>query len=98
MAKEGSTRKHLAVRSRKLIRDADINILSSRPTAIMSVEYLNPLNGDQSFVVNGNPGSSVVFCVADCPGIAIMPCIVHGTMRVDVTVDTVGRFSSTMCG
>ena len=43
-------------------------------------------------------GSEMCIRDRDCPGIAIMPCIVHGTMRVDVTVDTVGRFSSTMCG
>ena len=65
MTKEGAAREHLASRGRKLIRDADIDISSSFPTAIMSVEYLNPLNGDRSAVVNGNPGSSVVFCVAD---------------------------------
>ena len=65
MAKEGAAREHLGFRSRKLIRDADIDILSSRPTAIMSVEYLNPLNRNRSAVVNGNPGFSGVACVAD---------------------------------
>ena len=65
MAKEGAAREHLDSRGRKLIRDADIDILSSRPTAINSVEYFNSLNADHSSVVNGNPGCSVVVCVAD---------------------------------
>ena len=83
MAKEGSAREHLACRGRKLIRDADIDISSSFPTPILSVENLNPVDGDRSAVVNGKPGCSVPLCVADWPSI---------------TVDTVGRFSSTMCG
>ena len=46
MAKEGSAREHLACRGRKLIRDADIDISSSFPTAILSVENLNLVDGD----------------------------------------------------
>ena len=68
MAKEGSAREHLACRGRKLIRDADIDISSSVPTAILSVENLNPVDGDWGAVVNGKPGCSVVACVADCAG------------------------------
>ena len=69
-AKEIAARKHLAARSwEKFFRDANFNISSSLPTAIASVEYLNPLNGDWSAVVNGNPGffvSRTARCVADC--------------------------------
>ena len=65
MAKEGAAREHLDSRGRKLIRDADIDILSSGPIAIMSVEYFNPLNADRSSVVNGNPGCRGESCVAD---------------------------------
>ena len=38
MAKEGAAREHPDSRGRKLIRDADIDILSLGPIAIMSVE------------------------------------------------------------
>lgn len=67
MPEEGATREHLAGRGRKLVRNADIDISSSLPTAVNSVEYLNPLNGDWSFVVNGKPGWRVLsaLCVAD---------------------------------
>ena len=46
MAEEVATGEHVGVRSRKLVRNADINISGSLPTAVNSVEYLNPLNGD----------------------------------------------------
>ena len=62
MAKEGAAREHLACRGRKLIRDADIDISSSFPTAILSVEKLNPVDGDRSAIVNGKPGCSVAVC------------------------------------
>ena len=68
-AKVVAAREHLAARSWELVRDADFNISSSLPTAIASVEYLNPLNGDWSAVVNGNPGFFVTRtarCVAEC--------------------------------
>ena len=63
MAKDGVARKHLAARSWKLVRNADGNISSSLSTAV-SGEYLNPFNNDSFDVVNGDPGCSVVLCVA----------------------------------
>ena len=50
MAEKGSAREHLAVRSRKLVCDADINISSSFPISL-SMEQLNPLDGDCRGVV-----------------------------------------------
>ena len=64
MAKEGAARKHLIARSWKLVRNADVNILSSLSTAVYSVEYVNPFNADSCAVVNGDPGCSVFLCVA----------------------------------
>ena len=68
MAKEGAARKHLVARSGKLVRNADVNISSSSSIATSSVEYLNPFNNDSCAVVNGDPGCSVVVCVAHCTG------------------------------
>ena len=68
MAKEGAARKHLIARSWKLVRNADVNISSSISTAVSSVDYLNPFDNDSSAIVNGDPGCSVVFCVAHCTG------------------------------
>ena len=65
VAKEVTSRKHVNARSWKLIRNADVNISSSIPAALTSVEDLNPLDGDRSAVVDGNPGCRFLFCVAD---------------------------------
>ena len=56
MAEEGAARKHLIGRSGKLVRDANVNILSSLRTAVASTENLNHLYGDYSAIVNGDPG------------------------------------------
>ena len=66
MAKEVTARKHLAARSWKLVRNADVDISSSLSTAVCSVEYLNPFNHDSCAVVYGDPGCSFVVCVAEC--------------------------------
>ena len=60
--KEAATRKHVTGSPGrwKFIWDADLNIPSSFPTAIYSVEYFNPLNGDRGAEVKGNPGRCVV--------------------------------------
>ena len=50
MSEKGSARELLAVRSRKLVCDADINISSSFPISL-SMEQLNPLDGDCRGVV-----------------------------------------------
>ena len=63
MTKEGAARKHLAARGWKFVRDESINILSSPCTAVASIENLNPLYGDCSSVVNGNPGGMFPFGV-----------------------------------
>ena len=68
MAKEVTARKHLIARSWKLVRNADVNISSSISTAVSSVDYLNPFDNDSCAVVNGDPGCSVVVCVAHCTG------------------------------
>ena len=60
MAKEGAARKHLFGRSWKLIRNADVNILSSKSIAIEPIEKLNPFNKDHCAVVNSDPGCSIV--------------------------------------
>ena len=65
MAKEVAARKHLAARSWKLIRNADINIFSSSSTALTSVENLHPLDSDSGAVVNGKPGCRLMVRVAD---------------------------------
>ena len=64
MAKQGAARKHLTARSWKFIRNADVNISSSEPTACATVEKLNPLDGDRCAEVDGNPGCRFALCVA----------------------------------
>ena len=59
-AKEGAARKHLAARSWKFVRNADVDISSATSTAVCPVEYLNPFNDDSCLVVNGDPGCCVV--------------------------------------
>ena len=61
---EGAAREHLAARGWKLVWNADVNISSCLPKSVASVEYLNPLNGDWSIVVNGNPWCSLAQGVA----------------------------------
>ena len=55
MAEQGAARKHPTARSWKIIRNADINISSSLPTASVSGEDLNPLDGDSGAVVDSKP-------------------------------------------
>ena len=60
MAKQAAARKHLgAARSWKLIRNANINVSRSIPTAVTSIEKLNPSNTDCCAVVDGDPGQRV---------------------------------------
>ena len=65
MSEAGATRKHLATRRWKLVRNADINIFSSVSTAVDSVENLYSLDSDCFAIVDGNPGCRFLFCVAD---------------------------------
>ena len=60
MPQQGAARKHLAARSWKLVRNADVDISSPISTAVCSVEYLNPFYNDSCVVVNGDPGCCVV--------------------------------------
>ena len=64
MSKECATRKHLAARSWKLVRNADINIFSSVSTAVDSVENLYSLDSDCFAIVDGNPWCTFIVCVA----------------------------------
>ena len=77
MAKEGAARKHLAARSWKLVRNADVDISSPISTAVCSVEYLNPFYNDSCVVVNGDPGC----------------CVVVGVGRADSTVRQCGHWN-----
>ena len=64
VAKENTSREHLAARSRKLIWDAHVDIPSSISAATFSVEELHPCDCDLSAVVDGKPGCTFVVCVA----------------------------------
>ena len=77
MAKKGAARKHLAARSWKLVRNADVDISSPISTAVCSVEYFNPLNKGTCAVVNGDPGC----------------CVVVGGGRADSTVRQCGHWN-----
>ena len=86
MAKEGATRKHLAGRSWKFVRNADVNILSPTSTAAMhSVEHLNPFDGDCLPVVNGNPGTKIRISPAKLP--TISPTTIGA---IGDTIDAIG--------
>ena len=94
MAKEGTSRKHVNSRSWKLIRNADVNISSSIPAALTSVEDLNPLDGDRSAVVDGNPGCRFLFSVADEPptpgtasGPSVSPSMHFSASKSELKVD-----------
>ena len=56
VAKERTSREHLAGRGREVVCDADINVVSPPSTATISVEDLHPFDCDRSAVVNGKPG------------------------------------------
>ena len=56
VTKEGAASEHLSAGGRNLVRDANVNILSSLRTAVASTENLNHLYGDYSAIVNGDPG------------------------------------------
>ena len=64
MAEEVAAREHLATRSWKLVRNADINISRPVSTACDSVENLDSVDGDCFAVVDGNPGCTFLVCVA----------------------------------
>ena len=90
MAKEVAARKHLAARSWKLVRNTDVNISGSIPTAVTSVEKLNSFNCDFFAVVDGQPGFSFIFCLAQirifrwrirahCSSINALGCLISMT-------------------
>ena len=73
MSEEGATRKHLATRSWKLVRNVDINIFSPVSTAVDSVENLYSLDSDCFAIVDGNPWCSFIeVCVAHVYSISII--------------------------
>ena len=82
MAKEGAARKHLIARSWKFVRNADVNISSSKSTAVCSVEYLNPFNNDSIAVVNGDPGFGVMVCVAECTACVSVNTVAWSIMSI----------------
>ena len=55
LAKERTSRKHLAGRGGELVCDADINVFCPVSTAVISVEDLHPFDGDRSAVVDCKP-------------------------------------------
>ena len=76
MAKQAAARKHLgAARSWKLIRNANINVSRSIPTAVTSIEKLNPSNTDCCAIVDGDPGQSVAKCVAKVCVLWVSLCV-----------------------
>ena len=77
MAKEVAARKHLAARSWKLIRNADINIFSSSSTALTSVENLHPLDSDCGAVVNGKPGCWFILCVTKISACTVLYSLIR---------------------
>ena len=72
MSEEGATRKHLATRRWKLVRNADINIFSSVSTAVDSVENLYSLDSDCFAIVDGNPWCTFIVCVAHVYSMSII--------------------------
>ena len=88
MAKEDAARKHLAARSWKFVRYADVNISGSFPTAVMSVEKLYSFDCDLFTVVDGQPGCRFISCVAQigisrsrahCPPVNALGCFILRT-------------------
>ena len=84
MAKKGTAMKHLTGRRWKLICNADVNITSPLPTASVSGEDLNPLDGDSGAIVDGKPGCRFAFCVAKKSN------IVNNLRAPSVSIDTMG--------
>ena len=66
-AKEGAASEILAARTWKFIWNADLHVFSSLPTAINSIEKLDPLDNDWSVVVKGNPGCNFRWVGKDFP-------------------------------
>ena len=62
MTEQGSAGIHLVARTRKLIRNADIDITSSIPTATETIENLNGFNNDSCAVIDGNPRRPFTIC------------------------------------
>ena len=72
MAKEGAARKHLIARSGKLVRNANVNFSSSRPTAITCpIDKQDHFNDDILAIVNCDPGMFVCFCGAQCACVSV---------------------------
>ena len=72
MAKEGAARKHLIARSGKLVRNANVNFSSSRPTAITCpIDKQDHFNDDILAIVNCDPGMFVCFCGAQCACLSV---------------------------
>ena len=71
MAKDRAARKHLIARNGKLVRNVNVNFLSSRPTATFPIDKLDPFNDDFFAVVNCDPGMFVCFCGAHCSCVSV---------------------------
>ena len=56
LAKERTSREHLAGRGGELVCDADINVFCPVSTAVISVEDLHPFDCDCGAIIDGKPG------------------------------------------
>ena len=96
-AQQGSSKKLLTARGRKLFGDAHLNISTTAPTAFSSVEDLDPINGKCSAIVNGKPGIELFGCVANSKNISnpyhpkiITSCVPVNTIWCSQLVSLVG--------
>merc|ERR1711962_1206559 len=64
VAEERTAREHMTGRSRKLVCDADVNVLCALSTAPLSVEDIHSVDSDCSAKVDGKPGRRLLLCVA----------------------------------
>ena len=71
MTEEGSARKHPIASSGKLVRYANVNISSSRPTATSPIEKLYSFDNDSCAVVNRDPGICVFSCGTECGCVSV---------------------------
>ena len=87
-AKQGTPSEHLAPRTRKLVRDADVNIFCSA-SIVRSVENLDPLDSDRTTKVEGNPWCGVIVGMANRPNSI--------SSMVDVSYHTLVKIACQLC-
>ena len=80
LAKERTSREHLAGRGWELVWDPHLNVFRSISTATISVEDLHPSNSDWSSIVDGQPGSRFDLCVAHVPLLPTSICVSVNTL------------------